>query len=243
MSIPPRTRTAVAVLAFLVTLVAAPGCITNNVLRERGYAEINRGDWVAAHAQFARAVEREPSDALAQYYLGLCELKTGEPAKAQLTLEKALTLKPDDPTLTPRILNRLAEAIYQQDRPQKLVAFLNQTVAERDQPEDYARQADYLNRLGDHDNALIAYQKAALFAPPGDARPYVALADFYSSINNAPAATEALRHAYYENPAYPGLNDRLRTYGIVPGPTVGVAPPKPSTRVDASTGVSVYSEQ
>ena len=201
--------------------------ITNSMLREKGYEAINAEDWRQARLYFAQAVERRPEDGVAQYYLGLCELRLGEPLKAQFALEKALELNRNDPDFAPRILDKLAEAIYQQDRPESLQAFLEQTVDYYGTTRDRLRQADYLTRIGDLDGARLAYQKAAYFAAEDDPDPYIEIADFYNSINDEQNAVRALRYANHVAPGHPGVAERMRRLGVVPGPTQREPPPKP----------------
>ena len=142
-------------------------------------------------------------------------------------MEKALALRQDDPKITPRILDRLAQAYYEQDRPENLTAFLARTAEFYGQPRDYLRQAKYLVKVGDVDSAKLAYRKAAYFAPSGDASPYIAIADFYISIDDQTNAATALRYGYYVNPKDGEVADRFRQLGLVPGPTQSLEPPKP----------------
>ena len=79
---------------------------------------------------------------------------------------------------------------------------------------------------GDIDQAKLAYRKAAFFALPGDAEPFLTLADFYESIGDTANAVTALRHAYTVTPKDRQIHDRLRRYGIVPGPTAQLPPEK-----------------
>ena len=224
-------------LMALVLLLGQIGCsepmktpdllVNNAMLRQRGYDAINAGDLPGAREQFTLAVERKPGDAIAWYYLGTMQLKLDQPLDAELSLGRALALEPADAELTPRILNRLAQAIYVQKRYDNLVTFLEETAQESNLTSDYLRQAHYLVKLGDPDGAVVAYRKGAFFAPLGDAQPYVELADYYLSINDTKTATLAMRYAYHENPDYPSLANRFRQIGLVPGPTLGIKPPKP----------------
>lgn len=216
-----------SMVALALLLVALAGCETNLQIREQGHTARRQGDLAAAEAQYARAAQRDPTDPLAHYYLGLVKLEQGQPLEAQLALEKALAIKSADPEWTPRILDKLAEAIYRQNRPANLHAFLARTVRTYGSSRDYLRQAEYLAKTGDLDQAQLAYRKAAYFAPEGDATPYLAIAEFYESLNDVPNAVAALRYAYYVAPENPKVASMFRRFGVVPGPTVGQEPPKP----------------
>lgn len=220
-------KTTTLTLALVGTL-ALTGCKNNVVYRELGYESYRQQDFVAAAEQFQTAVDKKPSDYRSQYYLGVTMLQLNKPIPAQTPLEQALALRPDDAEWTPRIADSLAETYYQQERYETLYGFLDnmiQTYAQ--QPADFLRKAKYLDLLGDADGQKTALQKAAFFAPEGDISPYLAIADFYQTVNDTPNAIQALRYGYYVDPSSDVVKDRLRGLGIVPGPTIADAPPKP----------------
>ncbi|MCC6680007.1 MAG: hypothetical protein IT445_03800 [Phycisphaeraceae bacterium] len=212
---------------LLLCLLLAGGCQTNTSLREDGLVAYQGGDYPGAAAKFARAVELADNDYQSYYYLGRTQLKLGKYLDAQLNLERALALRSNDPVLTPNILDYLAEAYYQQNRPANLSAFLQKTASDYGTSRDFLRQGKYLAMIGDADGARVALRKAAYFAAAGDAEPYLAMADFYHQLNDLANEQVALRYAYYVNSKYPGLADRLRALGVVPGPTMALEPPRP----------------
>ncbi|MFA9477620.1 tetratricopeptide repeat protein [Phycisphaerales bacterium AB-hyl4] len=217
---------AAAVLLLPVVLMST-GCETQSMIREKGEVAYYGGNYAQARAEYARAVDNQPSDYRAHYHLGLSYLELDQPGRAQRSFEQALTLRGRDPEWRPRILDGLAEALYRQDRLERLQAMLEDAVREGNTTHDRLRQADYLMKIGDPDGARNAYRTAAYFAEGRDPRPYVAVADFYEQINDEMNAVRALRWAYYVDHGNPEIAERLRGYGIVPGPTVAEAPPKP----------------
>ena len=220
-------QAAVLVFCCVLSLLLMAGCETNLRLRQKGYDALYQRDYATARSMYQKAIRRNPTDAEAQYYLGVVELKLDQPLRAQLALEKALELKSEDPELTPRILDKLAESLFQQGRMESLYAFLADTASNYGHTRDYLRQAQFMLMAGDLDGAKLAFNKAAYFADEDDITPYLAIADFYDSINDVPNAIVALQYAYWVNPNYPGLDNRFRKYGVVPGPTVAAKPPKP----------------
>jgi tetratricopeptide (TPR) repeat protein len=213
-------------LLVLAGCLLLGGCVSNLHLRQQGRNATFAGDLELAHQKFAQAVQREPDDYRAQYYLGVNDLARKQPLEGQWALENALRLRPDDPEWTPQILDQIAEALYQQDQADKLEVFLRTTLGYYGQWNDYLRQAKYLAKIGDMDGAALAHHQAAYFAPAGYTSPYLAMADFYESINNQPKVELALRYAYHVNPKAAKVSQRLRKFGIVPGPTIAVSPPK-----------------
>ena len=220
-------KTAAITLGLLGTL-ALTGCKNNVVYRELGYESYRQQDFSTAAEQFQAAVDKKPSDYRSQYYLGVSMLQLDKPIPAQTPLEQALELRPDDPEWTPRIADSLAETYYRQERYETLYGFLDNMIQTYNQSSvDFLRKAKYLGLLGDADGQKTALQKAAFFAPEGDTAPYLAIADFYESVNDTPNAIQALRFAYHVDSENDLVKDRLRGLGIVPGPTIADAPPKP----------------
>lgn len=212
-------------VATLLTLVlAVAGCGPSVYsLRERGTVAYQAGRYDQAERNFERVVKHQPSDAMANYYLGLLALRDGEASEARNHLEIAYTLfeaRPELPPEMPRLLDALAEAMFRQDEPRQLIAFTEQAIDRFGNLSDYLRKAEYLARLGDHDSALTAYRAAIEIAEAGDPRAYLALADFYESIGDRDKAVTALTNAYRADPEHQPTRDRLRAYGIVPGPTL-----------------------
>ncbi|MEM7626209.1 MAG: hypothetical protein AAF333_11490 [Planctomycetota bacterium] len=220
--------TRLTLIALLLALLAGVGCKNHVVYRERGFDDFKADDFAAAAENFRLAIDKKPSDFQSQYYLGLSLLEEDQPVSAQAPLEQALALRPDDPKWTPRIIDALAESYYEQERYETLYAFLDDTIATyRQQSYDFLRKAKYLGLLGDADGQKTALEKAGYFAPAGDAGPYLALADFYLGVNDVPNAIQALRYGYHEEPANERVKNALRGLGVVPGPTIADAPPKP----------------
>ena len=63
----------------------------------------------------------------------------------------------------------------------------------------------YSEKLGDYDNALLYYQKAADMAPD-DINPVMAIASLYDKTGNKTAARDYIIRAYNIDPTAPGLN-------------------------------------
>lgn len=231
-----RKARPILVALSAIAMLTSLGCefdspdflVTSSMMRQKGFDNVNKGNWVLARDDFAKAVEMSPDDAVSQYYLGLAELKLDNPLAAQLALEKAYTVAPNDPSLTPRIIDRLAEAYHAQDRQDELVGFLNQAAEQRGTTRDYLRLAQYQFKMGDVDAAELSYRKAAYFAEAGDSTPYVAIADFYQTLGDRENALLALKYGYYVSPGDTRVTTRMRKLGLVPGPTHQEEPPKPA---------------
>ncbi len=238
-----RTRTTLRVGALTLLMAAAltlvPGCesakqkVANTfdgyaVYRNRAYDLYRAGKFDQAAVQFKEAAARNGADVASHYWWGTSLMNLARYDDAQLPLEQAYAITDADGAYTARILDRLAEVYFQQQRYEKLHAFLDEvTQRYHQQTRDFLRQAYYQVKTGDLDGAKLAFTKAANFAEPGDASPYVALADFYESVRQPDNAKLVLRYAYHINPEYKDVPGRLRGYGVVLGPAAGLEPPQP----------------
>jgi len=223
------TLTSVLLGAILCLPLLLTGCQkTAANLREDGRLALNRGHTDTALDLTLQAVEIDPGSPWTQYQLGLVYLELDKPLEAQYALEKALALRPDDKAFTPKTLDALAESLYRQDRIPNLLEFLDKQVETYASTRDYLRQGEYLAKSGDPDAARLAYRKAAYFADVDDPEPYIAIADFYTSIGDQPNAVTSLHYANYVDPGNRDAAERLRRFDIVPGPTISKAPPKPA---------------
>lgn len=195
--------------------------------RELGVAAYNVGDYAKARAHLETAIEAKPGDFRQNYWLGMVEMAQGNPLAAQRQFEYAWTVRQDDPEWTPKILDGIAESLFQQNRIEALHTFLAETATRYGTTDAYIREATYLLKTGDPDGAQTAYQKAARVSGRDDPAVYLAIAEFYESVNDVPNAITSLRYAYYLDPENRQVAAKFRQFGIVPGPTLRLEPPQP----------------
>jgi len=240
-----RRVTPSIVSALLCSLTLLGGCstttsITNAHGRLAGYRAYKDGEIEKARGHFQKCVDRDPTDLKSNYYLGRVLLDHySQPALAQKHFETAYAVlhnrakeqirdnpeRLDTGVPTPRlseVADGIAEAMYRQDLRVQLSGFLNEVIAYRGSYDDYRRKAIYLHKMNDHDGARDAYITAAKVSGSSRAEPYVELADFYDSIGARAKASIALRKAYGIDPQHPGLDGKIRSHGMVPGPTLAL---------------------
>ncbi|MAX22919.1 MAG: hypothetical protein CMJ19_00325 [Phycisphaeraceae bacterium] len=214
------------------------GCkLTNPTLREKAIQAKQRGDVDRAVQLYNKALDQDDTDWRAMTYLAIIQYERQQWIEAQHSFEKVISLQPAHPKV-PIWLDRVAECLFQQGRAQALRDTLLNANEQYGTSHDFLRQANYLTKLGDMDQAHVAYRKAVHFADKNDADPWIAMAAFYELIGDKANAIDALRHAHAIDPENLSVADRLRHYGIVPGPTAGVypkpvLPPLPDTEVAA----------
>ncbi len=214
-------RWTLVLLALCMFAGTLTGC--NSILRREALDAMAAGDLSTADVKLRRALVNQPGDYRANWYLAEVRMRQNQYLAAQQLLGHALKQHPDGPD-TPKLLDLMAESLFKQNENALLTTFLADTARERRNVSDYIRQARYLSAIGDTDGVNLAFIKAAKFARVDDARPYLAAAEYYESVGDRERVITALRHAYYIRPDDKAVQDRLRRNGIVPGPTVGIAP-------------------
>jgi tetratricopeptide (TPR) repeat protein len=217
----PTRMNRVVLLGLFVSGLALTGC-TDRMLYE-GQLAYEDKKYDVAEQKVTEVLAEDDTDAKALYYLGKIRLAQGRPAEAIVPLQKALSLVEDEPE-SEEVLDALAEAYLQQKQYDTLANLLQHAVNENGKMPDYLRQAKYLGKMGDADGALLAYRKAIRFGGPKDDTGYLALADYFESIGKTDQAIIAVRKALYISPGNMRTAERLRKYGIVPGPAATLRP-------------------
>ena len=231
-----KTPLKMTVLFGLFVLMLTTGCIEPtadnwlyNPTVEKFKAEkaMEAGNYAEAEQRLVGVIDHDPSDWHGHYLMGLLLLDTDRAIKAQSELELALAAEDRHDEETPKILDALARALEQQELYNELYAFLDAQIDRYEGWEDYARKARILAKANDIDGAALAYRQAAYFSRNKTEKIYIELAEFYEGIGDYPKAVQALKWAYYINDENPTIPDRFRRLGVVPGPTLKEAPPRP----------------
>ncbi len=214
------------VIAVFLGLSILTGCQpTNAILRSRAVDALRRSDQPAAVALYQQALKQNPTDWRALAYMAKYYTKQQQWIDAQHAYERVLSIQPDH-ALRSTWLDSLAQCLFEQHRSLALRTMLQDATQTYGQSSDFLRQANYLVKLGEIDQAHIAYLKAAQFADDHDAEPYIAMVAFYEQIGDKAKVIDALRRAHWINPDNQEIASRLRHYGIVPGPAAGMVPQK-----------------
>lgn len=144
----------------------APGA--GNSDYDRGLAYIEKEAYAEALPHFERALEAQPDNAEALYYRGLALARTGERARAEQDLARAIEL---DEKL---VLARLhLGALYLEDppKPDKAVAVLEPAVEQDPKAADIREQLAFAYRLaGNKDKALAQYKQSLALQDNPDVR-------------------------------------------------------------------------
>ena len=237
------SRFVLPLVLLSIMLVAGSGCaLSTDTMRLKGYDAYREGKQQTSREYFEQTVARDATDYKSHYYLGMLGLgEMNDPSYARRHFEIAYSIRQAKPeiafapqpgtaeTYVPfptraQIVDGLAEAMYRLGEHPQLFTFLNQVAEQYGDAADYLRLARYMRKVGDHDAARFAYVKAARAGAGKDPQPYVQLGEFLDEVGARDEALTAYRRAYYIDSKVPGLAEKIRSHGMVPGPTVGLPP-------------------
>jgi tetratricopeptide (TPR) repeat protein len=142
---------------FMWVSTPARADVRSEVLYARALIPFDNGEWEKAYDLFNRAVEADPSDALALYYRGLTQARRGMLAPAIQDMEQALKLSP----ALPHAALDLGVAYFDSGQYTTARMWLQRA---HDQPADRFIAAYFLGltlyRLGDYAAAQAAFKEA-----------------------------------------------------------------------------------
>lgn len=143
--------------AALVVLASGVGHWRTRVLVDQGATLISQERYAPAARALLRAVAFAPTDARAQYYLGLAYAGLGQRGAALSHAEEALRLAPEQPEYEVGLAGLLLDA----GRVPEALGHLQQVVQAQPRSADVRLLlADALRRAGDRERMTREYRKA-----------------------------------------------------------------------------------
>lgn len=191
----------------------------NNLHIRAAIAEDER-DWDEAYALWSEYVDRRPQSALAEYRLGMVEMRLGRYRDAVGHLRVAHDLKPGDV----EYIEALAGALIASGDTEGLMTLLRQTVDEGEPGSGYLRMGLYAQEAGLLDEAREALSLAIVHGRGLSAEPYIAMADFGRATGNRELEIRNLRYALWFDRTDPEISSRLESLGVIPGPSLVLEP-------------------
>ncbi len=224
----PIKTTTIVLLALLLAAIPS-GCssvdkvkrtLTLNDIHIQAAVAENKGDDARAAELWTEYVNIRPQSVLAQYRLGMVEMRLGNVEQAIGHLRIAHDLKPGNI----EYIEALAEALARAQHTDALMKLLHETVDEGEPGSGQLRLARYAQRVGFMDEArealLLAIAKDAGQSPT----PYLAMADFANAIGDKDTEIKYLRHVLWFDHSDPAILARLESLGLIPGPSLATAP-------------------
>jgi Tfp pilus assembly protein PilF len=181
------------------------------------------GSYADAAGSFRNAIRADPRDYKSQYYLARCYEKMNQNQQAVQAYKASLDAQPltlagrDDKDQRLATLNALAHCIAASDSRDAELNLVAAQAKSSNKPQDYLLLAKIYQDRGDADNALDAYNRAAL----SDSADFVVLKEYglyCEQLGQAQRATYQLRKAYTINPNDEQVNAALSRLHVVPGP-------------------------
>lgn len=212
-------RTATLLVAALV-LAACNGPRAIHMVEASGEHAYKYGNYEKAADEFAEVVDRRPGNWQARVSLAKALLKLHHPAAARENLEVAFAVKPENA----EILDLLAEAMLASGDVGDMTVELRQQAQSTNSVGDWMRLGIFLQKAGDFDQAEQALLTAARLDGGKSVEPQVALASLYREAGDDKAALTRLRMALYIDPTNQKVQDAIRSYGEIPGPTYALVP-------------------
>lgn len=182
----------------------------------RGTAAIKAGDWTGARSAFEAALEKNPKQADAHYYLGLALDKAGDRAGAEKSYRAAVELQPDLQEASENLT-----ALYVEARKfDEAIGVARKALATNGKNAELQLNLAFaLSGKGDVEAATKAFEDAVKLAP-NDARFYVAYAQHLGAAKKTDEAVAKLEQAQRvagDDPAMLGtIGFELRTARAVP---------------------------
>lgn len=218
----PASRTTLLLLPLL-TFAGLAGCNKQrplHVVQASGDRMSERTDADLAVKEYEEYITRRPEDHTVRYKLAQQYMALKQPKDAIPHLQVANDVKPLNDTYA----DALAEAYFQANERELLVAFLQRTSSERGRVADFTRLGTYQAKLGNADEAQQALLTAAKIDKGMTPAPQLALAKFYESVGDKKRALDRYRMVYFFNQNNEELDKKIRELGEIPGPTFGVQP-------------------
>ena len=214
------TRRLAAVLLATPILLASCQQRALHMVEASGERAMDRGDYVTAANEYSEVIERRPGNWQARVQLAKALMAMDLPAEARENLEVAYTVEPENE----EVLNLLAEAMLESGDVGAMTTELRQRARTRNTVGDWMRLGIFLQKAGDLDGAEQALLTAARIDNGRSVEPQMALASLYREAGAEDAALRRLRMALYIDPENERVQQAIRSYGEIPGPTYVLVP-------------------
>lgn len=191
-----------------------------HIVQQSGQRNYDKGDYVAAAADFKEYTDRRPAFLPARYSLGQSYMELGEYSLAREQFALCLGVDGGNEAYA----DALAEALLAANEREALMAHLHRVCGERGRVNDYLRLGRYAMKIGNVDEAQTALATAARIDGGRSVAPQLALAEMHRSLGDRQGELRRLAMALYLDPGNLKIQERIRELGEVPGPTFAAVP-------------------
>ncbi len=182
---------------FLGAVVGGCGAQSESSMLEAVQASIAKRDYPSAIVQSKSLIEKNPQSAIGRHLLGFALLETGDAVAAQVELQKAHELKPDDEA----VVVALADALLLTGQAKKLIDTLGNTTLSdpKNSAELMARMARAYAVMGQIDQ-VDRLLKQALQLEPKNVSARMGQARLIASRGDTARASEMVRSVLTDSP-------------------------------------------
>lgn len=220
-------KLSITTLALAALLTS--GCGINEVVKQereltqlRASADdafVNR-DYERASEDYQAYLDMLPNVAEVRYRLGVSELEQGRLSSAKTHLAVAHDLEPGNTVYT----IGYGRAIVEAGNEDELFRFIRNQLESAVTPDTYIAVGEIAWMGGLHDEAERAYRTAVTLAGATSVTPHRELAYFYQSIGDTESEIERWRVVLSFDLKDIEANARLRSLGVIPGPSMALQP-------------------
>ena len=207
----------------LFVCIAATGCSAARPLpyvRAQGDKAMERHNYEAAQIEYAEVVARQPTDWRTRVKLATVLKELGQYPMMREQMAVAYDLRPEDPA----VLDLYCESMLLANDGDTLLRFLRDLSVLPGRVGDFIRLGHYAAQIGDVDEAERALLTAARLDRGHSVEPQMALARFYANLGDDERALERLRMALFLDQGNEEIQEAIRSYGEIPGPSYTVVP-------------------
>lgn len=216
----PRITSLFAISLLALTLTACSGQRALHMVEASGDRAMERSQYQLAADEYAEIVDRRPSRWDAHVKLARALLKLNRPLEAREHLEVAYAQRPNNE----EVVDLLATAMLESGDIASLTRELRDRAENSGAVSDWVRLGIFLLRAGDLDASETALLTAAQLDRGRTIQPQMGLARLYGRAGDENKALNRLRMALYIEPDNPEIQQAIRSYGRIPGPTFAIPP-------------------
>jgi len=217
--------TRVLSVSLVVVSLSLIGCQTGgqravHMVQYSGDHAYKQGDYEKAAAEYREVIERQPDNWRTRIDLAKAYLDGGRADAAREQMEVVYTIKPNEHG----VLDLLAETMIESADVEAMAGELRRQAEERQTVGDWLRFGAFMHKANDDDEAEQAFLTAARIDKGMNLGPQMALANLYRDLGDQAAALDRYRMALYIKPSDKKIQEQIRNFGEVPGPSYALVP-------------------
>ncbi len=212
-------------VSLMVVSLSLMGCQAGgqravHMVQKSGDDAYKIGQYEKAATEYREVLERQPGYWWTRMDLARAYLDGGNAAAAREQMEIVYTIKPNEHG----VLDLLAETMIESADVEAMAGELRRQAEERQTVSDWLRFGAFMHKANDNDESEQAFLTAARIDKGMTLGPQMALANLYRDLGDQAAALDRYRMALYIKPNDKKIQEQIRNFGEVPGPSYALVP-------------------